>query len=818
MTAYKNKIAAGISLILLSQTGLTQQLEEIIVTAKIRAESLQDVSVSVTALSGEMMNEQALGRVEDFVAYIPNFSFSETAIGTTLYIRGIGSGINQGFEQSVGMYSDGIYYGRAQLTRAPLFDMDRVEVLRGPQVTLFGNNSIGGALSFHSQKPSNEFEASMALLYEPEHGEEEVTAVVSGPLTDNLSARLAYRSYKIDGYLENKTLNRDEPNRDYQTARLTFLYEPSDNFDTQLKLEHSDFDVIGRQISVFHSEPSVGYGASAQNYAVANNVTGLDLNDILSHFNSVGGATIADPADEESRYANGDFSNNAMNNATIVMNWSLDNDYNISTILGHLEYDYDELCDCDFTAAEIVPLASAEEYDQQSAELRIISPSGETFEFVAGVYAQQDNLTFNDSLFTLAAPSGFFDLLEGIPLTTSAAPLLVDKAVPREFEQDNENLSMFGEITWNISDSFRAIAGARQTHTKKTASRSLNYTESDGNAILDEDIKKSLDIAYGILFKAFPHSLEGEREEDRVGYALTMEWDINDDTMLYTSYKKGNKPGGYDVRSNAPPTIDQVTGNPLAFSKGGSFEFEDEAIKAFEIGTKMAFDGQAELNVVYYYTEISDLQVSLFDGALGFNVGNAAEAVSQGIELDGRWSLTDHWLLSGSIGFMDFKFKDYPNGLCTGEQQLAAAQSGTGANGEAVAQGTDCSADFSGFTNQYVADYSGSLSLAYEHDLFDSLLFRGSLDMIFSDDYNPAQNLDSKVQQDAYQKFNMRLAISDIDGTWEVALLGRNITDEEILSYANDVPLSTSQFGSASYYGIFERPASWALQAKYTFM
>ena len=99
-----------------------------------------------------------LQRLEEITAYVPNFVMSETGIGTTIYIRGIGSGINQGFEQSVGMYRDGIYYGRAQLARAPIFDMERVEVLRGPQVTLFRNNSIGGAVSMSAAKPTNEFE------------------------------------------------------------------------------------------------------------------------------------------------------------------------------------------------------------------------------------------------------------------------------------------------------------------------------------------------------------------------------------------------------------------------------------------------------------------------------------------------------------------------------------------------------------------------------------------------------------------------------------------------------------------------------------
>ena len=796
-----------------------QQLEEVLVTAQVRSESLQDVSVSVSALSGDLMAEQGIARVEDFVAYIPNFSFSETGIGTNIYIRGIGSGINQGFEQSVGMYKDGIYYGRAQLTRAPIFDMERVEVLRGPQITLFGNNSVGGALSLITRNPDQEPEASVSLLYEPDHGEKEGIVILSGALTDTFSARLAHRSYELDGYIENRFLDQDEPQRDYDTTRLTLAFEPSDSFDTTLKLEKSNFDVIGRQIRVFKSLPSVGQGASGQNYAVNNPVTGLTLAEILASFNSVGGATVADPSNSDVRYSNGDSSENESQSATLSFNWAMENGYTLTSILGYLDYQYDEVCDCDFTSALIVPLESAEEYDQQSIEIRLTSPGGEKLDFIAGLYYQKDNLEFEDSLFALPRPSGFVDLLEGIPLTASAADLLSGKAVPRAFSQDNESAALFAEFTWHLSDFFRLNIGARHTHTEKTARRQLTYTEIDGSPA-DEATLDSLDLSYGIVFRAFRHDLSGSREEQRTGYNLTAEWDAHEDLMLYASYKNGFKPGGFDVRSNAPPELEQVLGNPLAFNpdRGGSFEFNDEHVKAFELGAKISLNQAAEINIAYYYTEINDLQVSVFDGALGFNVSNAAEAVSQGLELDARWAIDENWYLSGSIGFMDFEFKDYPQGLCTSAEQLETAITGIDPDGDPQVQGADCDVSFDNRTNQYVADYSGSLSLGYETNLTDNLLLNWNIDLLFTDDYNPSQNLDPVVQQDAYEKVNLRFAISNMDRTWEIALLGKNVTDEEVITYANDVPLSTSQFGTSTYYGFYDRPAYWAIQVKYSFL
>jgi outer membrane receptor protein involved in Fe transport len=226
-----------------------------IVTARKVEESLQDVPLSVTVMSGDKLTEAGITKIEELVLYVPNVTMSETGIGTNLYIRGIGSGINQGFEQSVGMYIDGVYHGRAQLMRAPFLDLAQAEVLRGPQVTLLGNNSIAGAMNLTTAKPSDEFEASVAGLYEPDHNEQELTGIISGPLFSNLAGRLAVRYRSMDGYLDNNILATEEPDREETSARLTLQWA-ADRWDATLKLERNDFDVTGRQIEIIKDIPS----------------------------------------------------------------------------------------------------------------------------------------------------------------------------------------------------------------------------------------------------------------------------------------------------------------------------------------------------------------------------------------------------------------------------------------------------------------------------------------------------------------------------------------------------------------------------------
>ena len=244
--------------------------------------------------------------------------------------------------------------------------------------------------------------------------------------------------------------------------------------------------------------------------------------------------------------------------------------------------------------------------------------------------------------------------------------------------------------------------------------------------------------------------------------------------------------------------------------------------------------------MAYFYTDIEDLQLSIFDGGVGFNVSNAGLAVTQGLEIEGRIFLTEHGFMNASLAWMEFEYKDYKDGLCTSTQKMTiyALEKERLANnptGDSITSFENCSifitevpgsntqirtplADSTGETNQYVSDYSGSISIEYQNNINDKLLFKGGLDFNFTDDYNPAQNLDPELQQKSYRTFNIRLAIiDDANDQWEVAVMGRNITDEKIVGYANDVPLSSGLFEQKTSYGFIQRPESWALQAKYNF-
>ncbi len=825
-------------------------LEEVVVTAQLREQSLQDVPVSVSAIGGDKMMEAGLSKVEDLSAYVPNFTMSESGIGTDIFIRGIGSGENQGFEQSVGIYVDGVSYSRAQLARAPFLDLARVEVLRGPQNILLGKNSVAGAISITTADPTEEFEGSTQLTYEPEVNERIVDLVLSGPISDSMGYRFAVRARQMDGHIYNLVLDRDEPERDELTLRGKLAWDMRDDISASFKVELGSFDVDGRASEIITNYPSTDsdnpiffgrtYGEIMYNTQFPGlGSTGLGalagllpqaVLDVLQLqgsgdiINIQGDPGVLNNVADRKRHSNGDYSYNDTQNFTAKVDWYYE-DHVFTSITGVMAYQYDEDCDCDFTGAPLFQVLFEEEYTQFSQEFRWISPAGEKVEYIAGAYFHKSELDFFDSIYL---PSDIVpqlvnasDLIEGgargdnDPLANAnsafeilgigdAGNALKDIRTPRYFTSDSLIASGFMQATWNLDDLWRLTLGGRYTWENKKGSRKMDFAFSDGSI----QPLGEVDTAAAVSFAAERHDLKGERQESQFAPLLNIQWDVTNDMMAYFSASRGFKSGGFDARSNASPSADPTPINPNAPTGTnqqvliGSFEYEEEQATTYELGAKMSLlEGAAELNVALFRTEFKDLQVSIFDGTLGFNVGNAASALSQGLELDGRMALTENLMLVGGLAFLDFEFQDHPFGTC---KQDEAPNNPNGIN-----------CDYSGKTNQYVADYSGNLLLAYERPISNALMFRANLDAVFTDEYYTSQSIDERVIQDAYIQYNGRVSVSSIDGDWELALLGKNLSDELIIIYSADAPTGKTITGATAHHAFINAPRTFALQASY---
>lgn len=799
--------ASGLAMLLVAdnsadaqETQDNRRLETVTVTAQAREQSLEDVPISVTAIDSEKLLESGTSRIEDLQYLVPNFTMTETGISTNIFTRGIGSGINQGFEQSVGVFIDGVHYGRAQQARAPFLDLERVELLRGPQSILFGKNAVAGALNITTAKPTEELEGYIHTSYEFENEEAVVEAALSGPITDRLRGRIAMRYRDMAGYVENLTLNRDEPNREDFVIRGTLEADLTSNLMATLKLESGAFDVTGRQIEIQGELP-----------AAAGPFTGLTYSQILTGVFGADQSVLNNTFDRK-RSSNGDNSNNEQDTAVLTLDWGL-GEYELKSTTAYNNFAYDELCDCDYTGASIFFAALQEQYEQFSQEVRLTSPIGERFDYIVGAFYQTSDHAFNDQIIVPV------NSVLGPAINASspgAGTLVLGTQAARVARVDNDVLAAFAQFNWHFADRWTLQLGGRYTDESKDGTRTLSITDLDFNPLPAAQAAAPIVYAnaFGIsstnlaalgptgeffLSELGAHPVSGSRTENKFSPDVKLLWDVNDDVLLYASWAQGFKSGGYDFRANNKNFYDTME---------ESFEFEDEQAANYEFGGKLTLaGGNAQLNFATFFTEFKDLQISIFDGVLGFNVGNAATAEIMGLELDGRWAVSDNWTLSSSFAWTDFEFTDFKNGQCYFGQTPDVDLDG---------DGTPELCDYTGNSNQLVSDYQGTLGAEFDYPLRTGLDLVGAADVFYTSEYDAASTFDPNLVQDAYATLNLRVGLQ-ADKGWSLALLAKNVTDEDILTFGGDVPLAGSTFGAQSKYAFYATGRTVALEAGYRF-
>lgn len=671
------------------------------------------------------------------------------------------------------MFIDGIYAGRDRQFRAPFLDVENVEVLRGPQGTLFGKNTIAGALNITTAKPSDEFEALLRTTYEPEYNDYAVEAVVSGPLSDSVAARLAVRQSESDGHMENTANGRDEPSDVETVIRATVMWDASDDVTVTTKIESSRFDVGGEANNISNA------GTWAPLFKLAD--SNIDL------------------ADEYSRSTNlNETSSNDSDSITVNVDWQL-GDYTLTSISGYSGYEYSDVQDVDFTPVELLSQFQDQEFSQLSQEIRLTSPLGDRFDFIAGAYWQTSELKHHKRLASnLGALAPALNVPGGLGILPAPTPadgsLSFSDAIATvatfgalssrvsDFDQDSETWALFASGNWHLFDSLHITAGLRYTEETKEADRTLYISEYDSEKALDP-LSPLSSVIVGIqsgLFGTVAHDINDERTARDLSPSLKISYDLNDDTMIYASVSRAFKSGGFDE-----------AGTSASLS---GFSYDEEEALAFEIGAKMTLlEGAATLNIAAFETQYDDLQVSAF-ATDRYIVGNAAQATTRGVEMDGMWRITESLTLSASMAYLDAKYEDFQNASCTAQQTAVT--------------GPGCVQDLSGKALSFAPEWAGNIGLNHFTAIGESLELRSNISMSYTDEQYLTQDLDKNNLEDSSLMTNVRIALADVDDNWEVALVGKNITDEDVISYSNDVPLM-----NGAYFAYRLPPRTVALQA-----
>ncbi len=392
-----------------SATAYSQMLEEVVVTARKKPESLMDAPVAVTVVSGDSMDREGITNLEQLATKVPGLQLGRAAQTSSIYIRGIGSGVNKGFEQSAGMYVDGIYQVRSRQFTQSMVDLQRVEVLRGPQSLLFGKNTIAGAIKVESANPvlGEGLNGSVNFDVEPEYGTVRGTGVLSGDLTDNLAGRIAVRYQETDGYVENVLIDDDVAQKEDSMYRVSLVWEPTETVAITGKFSHTESDADGIEQVNNVADPSLlqGFG---QNQLGLTSVMGS-----IAAFAVPGYGPDTGTKDYESWTGNADFGTDTedaeSNQASLKVDWDIGN-YTLTSLTGYTDFELNQDHDVDFQPGNAVHSVEFEELETFSQEFRLASNYDGRFNFTAGLYYEEQDLTVENTPYIDGTLGGVFPI------------------------------------------------------------------------------------------------------------------------------------------------------------------------------------------------------------------------------------------------------------------------------------------------------------------------------------------------------------------------------------------------------------------------
>ena len=749
------------------------ELETITVTSQKRVQSLQDIPTSIQALSGDYLEQNSVDDLLALSENLPNVHITETSSSKRIFVRGIGSGTNSGFEQSVAMYKDGVYLGRGHQAKFPFLDMQRLELIKGPQSVMFGKNATAGAFSMISNSPTDVLEGNVSAEFGSDN-EKRFTGVINIPISDDLAIRIAAFDNSVDGFLYNQARQSDEQSNDSSGARLSIDWQINDDINALFKWEHGEFESHGSRYQYIIDTPN-------RDLQIANDPTNpgnvgyrsllLSDNSGLDYTSSVSGDGHPGGLNEQSK--------TTLDNASLKLTYN-HGEYEFTSVTTYSEYDWDSTFDADFSEIPLIKQDYLENYNQFTQEFRVSSPTGRTLEYVAGIFYMSSELEHpNDILFgaSLLIPD-----LVGTSLGVNAL-----------FDQDQQSYSAFTALTWNVNAQWRANFGLRyQKEEKEVSSVQSVYSVFEPNTpqAVQQFANAAAPTIAGQLSGAGVHNLNAKRDESHLSPNISVQYLGFNNTMLFASAGIGYKAGGFDgsgLNGSQGNTVDENSG----------FEFDDEKATNFEFGIKAEpIKNTLQVNATLFYTLYDDLQVSEFNGN-AFVVKNAAETKVKGIELDSRWAINQSWQLSANLAVLDFEYEQY------------ASASPTVMQSELLGQAFQ---DLTGQTGAFAPDYSGNIAIDYNTEVFSNLTLSSNLALNFSDDYFLEQDLDPIAKQSAFEKLNLRIELGSSEGDWSVALLAKNLTDKHTFSQANDVPVI-----SYAHRFLSERGRSYHAQFNYRF-
>lgn len=705
-------------------------VEEVVVTARRRgAESVQDVAIAVTVFDADALRKSGISELSEVASRTPSFTFQEQ-VGNQqeIVIRGIGTLRLTGSaaEPSVGLFLDEVYIGRRGSATPPLFDLERVEVVRGPQGTLYGKNVVGGAINLITGKPTQEQSGRLALSFGQfdARGGQNIWGAegyLTGGLSSSTAGRLAFQVRQHDGYSYNVLRNEELDDKESFALRGSLLIEPSDALTINLSADFGRDESNGQARHAVDDPTIPGLGTTLTAGLLSDN-----------------------PRDTETPYDQ--YDERDVMGFSARFDYKLASDNTLTYLAAFRDGDYRGRFSLVGTASPPsltdAACAQVEEYQGITQDLRLASSQGSKFNWVAGLYYLREKTKvidncIADSFLTFLGPGTIGDVLDGELL----------------YDQTNVTTSVaaYGEVTWDIASTVALTVGGRFTKDEKdfrTRSECLSFGQP------------------GFLLCVAPLGAEfwDVRTDDgwneftpKVG----LDWNVSETALLYASAARGFKGGGWQGKPGS--------------RAAALFAYDPETALTFELGAKTEWaGGRLRANVAAFYTDFEDLQVEqLDDTGLTLIIDNAADARINGIELElhafpsdaSRFWLTGSWI--------DSEYKDFID------------SSGADLSGNNLARTPEFMFVAGGEYRARVG--TGTLSFRAEYAWQDKMPW----------------GVENTVYEDSYGLFDARVGFQPASQRWELALYGRNLSDElyrvDTIPFIGDV---FSRFGPPRSYGL----------------
>lgn len=775
-------------------------IQEIVVTARKRQESTQDIPVSVTSFSAEAIAAQDLSSLERVAAISPQFVIgrSPSGSGATLVLRGIGANTTSiGLEQSVAVVADGVYFGQGRIINEGLFDLGRIELLKGPQALFFGKNATAGVVNIVTADPGDKREFIAKAGYEFEGRSYFGEAVASGPLSDTLGIRVALRyADSSQGLFRNRGVPIVYTTTDRTTTavpgvvtsqpapaadefmpitrdilgRVTLRWTPTDRTTVSLKASYAD------NLSNSPSGNAVMYRCPTGSHQFN---AAIPCREQFVTYQNRFPQAIADsiPYGQEG----GDLANK-------YYSWSItgtiEHEFENMTLTWVNNYNQNRnifVFDADGAQSAISPTqvwaTEWSKYRAFSSEVRMLTEFDGPLNAMVGAYYQD---TFRDYQAWTASGG-----LENSATTPAFRRYLANS---KDSQTNGETIAVFGQLIFKPIDQIEITAGVR-------------YTDETKDSYFLQPYSHPIRVAQGIFLPSV--TLEADQSWTDWSPEATITYQPSDDVTLYAAYKTAYKSGGFSNSGILSPTagIDD-------------FAFEPETAEGVEGGIKTLLAGrQLKVNLGAYWYKFSNLQLDFFRSDIfAFTTINAGSATTKGFELEYQFQpdAFEGFELHGSLNYNKARYGDSPGAPCyqgqTQSQGCNLRATNVFAPGNPVpigvtigpvpAGGNANRQNLRGLPTANAPLWTATMGFSFERDISQSMAVGVSFDGRFSDDYITSAFGNFYTEQESYVQLDASIRLKAADERWELALIGKNLSNEFYATGGVDAPNTGAGAGS----------------------